>query len=74
MFTKSIIEGKPIDVFNYGKHKRDFTYIDDIVEGVIRTMDNTATPNENWDPAKPDPGTSRRRIGSTISATRSRSS
>jgi UDP-glucuronate 4-epimerase len=59
MFTKNIIEGKPIDVFNYGKHKRDFTYIDDIVEGVIRTMDNTATPNEDWDPAKPDPGTSR---------------
>ncbi len=59
MFTKSIIEGKPIDVFNFGKHKRDFTYIDDIVEGVIRTMDNTATPNEEWDPANPDPGTSR---------------
>jgi len=59
MFTKNIIEGKPIDVFNYGKHKRDFTYIDDIVEGVIRTMDNTATPNEDWDPASPDPGTSR---------------
>jgi UDP-glucuronate 4-epimerase len=59
MFTKNIIEGKPIDVFNYGKHKRDFTYIDDIVEGVIRTMDNTATPNEDWDPATPDPGTSR---------------
>ena len=58
MFTKNIIEGKPIDVFNYGKHKRDFTYIDDIVEGVVRTSDNTATPNENWDPAKPDPGTS----------------
>jgi UDP-glucuronate 4-epimerase len=59
MFTKNIIEGKPIDVFNYGNHKRDFTYIDDIVEGVIRTSDNTATPNEDWDPAKPDPGTSR---------------
>jgi UDP-glucuronate 4-epimerase len=59
MFTKNIIEGKPIDVFNYGKHRRDFTYIDDIVEGVIRTMDNTATPNEDWDPASPDPGTSR---------------
>jgi len=58
MFTRNIIEGKPIDVFNYGKHKRDFTYIDDIVEGVIRTSDNTATPNENWDPATPDPGTS----------------
>ena len=59
LFTKNIIAGKPIDVFNYGKHRRDFTYIDDIVEGVIRTMDNTATPNENWDPATPDPGTSR---------------
>ena len=58
MFTKNIIEGKPIDVFNYGNHKRDFTYIDDIVEGVIRTSDNTATPNEDWDPANPDPGTS----------------
>ena len=58
MFTKNIIEGKPIDVFNYGKHKRDFTYIDDIVEGVVRTSDNTATPNEHWDSATPDPGTS----------------
>ena len=58
LFTRAIIEGKPIDVFNYGKHKRDFTYIDDIVEGVVRTSDNTATPNENWDAAKPDPGTS----------------
>jgi UDP-glucuronate 4-epimerase len=58
LFTKNIFEGKPIDVFNYGKHRRDFTYIDDIVEGVIRTMDNTATPNDNWDAAKPDPGTS----------------
>jgi UDP-glucuronate 4-epimerase len=59
MFTKNIIEGKPIDVFNYGNHRRDFTYIDDIVEGVVRTMDHTATPNEHWDPANPDPGTSR---------------
>ncbi len=59
MFTKNIIEGKPIDVFNYGNHRRDFTYVDDIVEGVIRTMDHTATPNENWDAAQPDPGTSR---------------
>ena len=58
MFTKNIIEGKPIDVFNYGNHKRDFTYIDDIVEGVVRTSDHTATPNESWDPANPDPGTS----------------
>jgi UDP-glucuronate 4-epimerase len=58
-FTKAIVEGKPIDVFNYGNHKRDFTYIDDIVEGVIRTMDHTAVPNESWDPENPDPGTSR---------------
>ena len=59
MFTKNIIEGKPIDVFNYGKHKRDFTYVEDIVEGVIRTLDHTALPNDDWDPAKPDPGTSK---------------
>ena len=59
LFTRSILEGKPIDVFNYGNHKRDFTFVDDIVEGVIRTMDHTATPNEAWDPASPDPGTSR---------------
>ena len=59
LFTRAILAGQPIDVFNFGKHKRDFTYIDDIVEGVIRTSDHTAQPNENWDPAKPDPGTSR---------------
>lgn len=59
LFTKNIIEGKPIDVFNYGNHRRDFTYVDDIVEGVIRTLDHTAAPNEGWDPAEPDPGTSR---------------
>ncbi len=58
LFTKNIIEGKPIDVFNYGKHKRDFTYIDDIVNGVIHCMDHTAQINEDWDAAKPDPGTS----------------
>ena len=58
MFTKNIIEGKPIDVFNYGHHKRDFTYIDDIVQGVIHTMDHTAQPNEAWDAAHPDPGSS----------------
>ena len=58
MFTRNIIEGKPIDVFNYGNHRRDFTYIDDIVEGVIRTMDHTAEANPDWDAGKPDPGTS----------------
>ena len=59
MFTRNIIEGKPIDVFNYGNHRRDFTYVDDIVEGVIRTMDNVASPNDAWDSDDPDPGTSR---------------
>ena len=59
MFTRNIIEGKPIDVFNYGNHRRDFTYVDDIVEGVVRTMDHTATPNDKWDSADPDPGTSK---------------
>jgi UDP-glucuronate 4-epimerase len=59
MFTRNIIEGKPIDVFNYGNHRRDFTYVDDIVEGVIRTMDHVAEPNDEWDSDEPDPGTSR---------------
>lgn len=57
-FTKSILSGKPIQVFNHGKHRRDFTYIDDIVEGVIRVLDQPARPNERWDDSKPDPGTS----------------
>lgn len=59
MFTKNIIEGKPIDVFNYGKHQRDFTYIDDIVEGVIRTLDHVAEPNPNWSGKDPDSATSK---------------
>jgi UDP-glucuronate 4-epimerase len=59
MFTRNILEGKPIDVYNYGAHRRDFTYVDDIVEGVVRTMDHNATPNPDWDSANPDPGTSR---------------
>jgi UDP-glucuronate 4-epimerase len=57
-FTKAMLEGKPIQVFNHGKHRRDFTYIDDIVEGVIRVLDRPAPPNLNWIGAKPDPGTS----------------
>ncbi len=48
LFTKSILQGKPIDVYNYGKMKRDFTYIDDIVEGVIRTSDHVAAPDAEW--------------------------
>lgn len=59
LFTKAILSGEKIQVFNYGKHRRDFTYIDDIVEGVIRTLDNIAQPNPGWTGAKPDPGTSR---------------
>lgn len=58
LFTKNIIENKPIDVFNYGKHQRDFTYIDDIVEGVIRTLDHNASVNAEWNGNRPDPGTS----------------
>lgn len=57
-FTKAMLEGKPFQVFNYGKHRRDFTYIDDIVEGVIRVLDRPAPPNQDWSSAKPDPGTS----------------
>lgn len=59
LFTKAILEGEPIKVFNYGKHRRDFTYIDDIVEGIIRTLDNNAQPNANWSGENPDPGTSK---------------
>ncbi len=59
MFTKKILAGEPIDVFNYGNHRRDFTYIDDIVEGVIRTLDSVAQPNPEWNSDKPDPATSK---------------
>jgi len=58
LFTEAILAGKPIDVFNEGKMRRDFTYIDDIVEGVIRVADNTAAPNPAWTGADPDPATS----------------
>lgn len=58
MFTQKILAGEPIDVFNYGHHKRDFTYIDDIVEGVVRTLDQVATPDTNWQGDNPDPSTS----------------
>ncbi len=58
LFTKAILEGRPIDVFNFGDMERDFTYIDDIVEGVVRTADHVATPNPEWTGASPDPGTS----------------
>lgn len=58
LFTKNILEGKPIDVFNHGRHRRDFTYIDDIVEGIVRTLDRPAAPDPAFDPRDPDPGTS----------------
>ena len=58
LFTRNILAGKPIDVFNYGKCRRDFTYIDDIVEGMIRTLDKIPAPNPRWSGDRPDPGTS----------------
>ena len=58
LFTKAILAGKPIKVFNHGRHKRSFTYIDDIVEGVIRTLDVIPTANPDWQGAAPDPASS----------------
>lgn len=57
-FTKNILEDKPIQLFNHGNHTRDFTYVDDIVEGVIRVNDRPATPNPDWDEMNPDPASS----------------
>jgi len=57
-FTRAILEGKPIDVFNHGQMQRDFTYIDDIVEGVIRTLRQIPQADSGWDAACPDPATS----------------
>jgi UDP-glucuronate 4-epimerase len=59
LFARAILEGKPIEVFNYGHHKRDFTYIDDIVEGVVRVVDRIAQPDAKWDGERPDPASSR---------------
>ncbi|AJE03703.1 NAD-dependent epimerase [Geobacter pickeringii] len=58
LFTRAILEGRPIDVYNHGRMQRDFTYIDDIIEGVTRVMDCTPAPNPSWSGASPDPGTS----------------
>jgi UDP-glucuronate 4-epimerase len=58
LFTRAILAGEPIKVFNHGDMRRDFTYIDDIVEGVVRVLDRVAPPNPSWDGADPDPGTS----------------
>lgn len=57
-FAKAILAGEKISVFNYGKHRRDFTYIDDIVEGLVRALDQPAAPSLTWDGANPDPGSS----------------
>jgi UDP-glucuronate 4-epimerase len=59
IFTRKILAGEPIDVFNYGNHRRDFTYVDDIVEGVIRALDHVATLNSTWNGEQPDPATSK---------------
>jgi len=58
LFTKKILAGESIDVFNYGNHRRDFTYVDDIVEGVIRTLDNVVVGNPDWSGLNPDPASS----------------
>jgi UDP-glucuronate 4-epimerase len=58
-FTRNILAGKPIEIFNYGNHRRDFTYIDDIAEGVVRVLDRVATPDPAWDSTDPDPARSR---------------
>jgi len=59
LFTKAILAGESVPVFNYGKMRRDFTYIDDIVEGVVRVLDSVPQPNPAWSGAAPDPGTSK---------------
>jgi UDP-glucuronate 4-epimerase len=58
LFTQAIVQGRPIDVFNEGRMQRDFTYIDDIVEGVDRTSEKIASPDPDWDSANPNPSTS----------------
>jgi UDP-glucuronate 4-epimerase len=58
LFTKAILEGRPIDVFNDGHMRRDFTYIDDIAEGVVKSLDRVAAPDPAFDPAAPDPAAS----------------
>lgn len=57
-FTRNILEGKPIDVFNFGRHRRDFTYVDDIAQGVVRALDRVAEPDPQWDADSPDPARS----------------
>ena len=58
LFTKAILEDRPIDVFNFGMMQRDFTYVDDIVEGIVKIIDSPPKGNKNWDPKQPDPSSS----------------
>jgi len=58
-FTRNILEGEPIDVFNYGQHRRDFTYVDDVVEALLRVLDHPARPDDTWSGDDPDPASSR---------------
>jgi UDP-glucuronate 4-epimerase len=58
IFTKAILEGRPIQVFNEGRMRRDFTYVDDVVEGVLRASERVPAPNPQWDGGRPDPGSS----------------
>ena len=58
-FARAILDNQPIEVYNHGHHRRDFTYIDDIVEGIVRVTDRAAAPNPQWDSANPDPASSR---------------
>ena len=71
LFTKNILEGKPIDVFNHGNHKRDFTFVDDIAEGVVRALrPRRAAPNPHWNSDAPGSGHQQRAVSrSTTSAT-----
>jgi UDP-glucuronate 4-epimerase len=59
LFTRAILDGQPLKVFNHGKHRRDFTYIDDIVEGVVHCLDRVAQPNAEWSGLQPDPSSSK---------------
>jgi UDP-glucuronate 4-epimerase len=58
-FAKAMLEGKPIEIFNHGRHRRDFTYVDDIVDGIVRITDHIATPDPQWQSGQPDPASSR---------------
>ncbi len=74
LFTKAILEGRPIDIYNHGQMVRDFTYVDDIVEGVVRVLDHIADADPSFDTGAPDPGVPTRHIASSTSATTGRCS